>query len=229
MLMPAAASQFHATIMQSASPVLQESSLSTVRLLPSSIITQLNNNYVFSGVLSQMEYSQHPVATIIFSYCIVTAADMVPFVPCQPLAIALGAKLGFGLAFPIAALGQTTAGILAFCTARKAAKTDFAKKAASANLSPEALAKLQEFRSLTAAEEQGDERVLLALIGLRLAPFFPFSAGNYLLGGTTSVPFPLFVIATLIGCIASNFLSVTIGTGGAMLFSSSNDSLLLAL
>ena len=86
----------------------------------------------------------------------------------------------------------------------------------NAKLSPEAIQKLQDFRILTSVEEQGDMKILLALIGLRLAPFFPFSAGNYLLGGTTSVPLRLFVLATLFGCVLSNFVSVSLGTGGAM-------------
>ena len=143
---------------------------------------------------------------------------MIPFVPCQPLAIALGSKLGFVLALPIAVIGQTTAGILAFTAARKAADTDFAKEQAL-KLNPDGLQKLEKIRKLTAVEEQGDGKIFMALIGLRLAPFFPFSAGNYLLGGTTGVPLRLFVAATLMGCLASNFLSVTIGAGGAMLFS----------
>ena len=89
-------------------------------------------------------------------------------------------------------------------------------------LSPEALQKLQEFRSLTSTEEQGNIKILLALIGLRLAPFFPFSAGNYLLGGTTSVPLSLFGVATLFGCLLSNFLSVSLGSAGGALLLSSN-------
>ena len=175
----------------------------------------------FNDLLANLDLSQHPVTTLLASYCLVTAADMVPFVPCQPLAIALGAKLGFALAFPITAIGQTTAGILAFSAARKASDTDLARKALELN--PEAVQKLEELRTLTSAEEQGDGKVLLALIGLRLAPFFPFSAGNYLLGGTTAVPLRLYVLATLMGCIASNFLSVTIGAGGAMIFSMSDN------
>ena len=172
---------------------------------------------LLSNLLKNLEFSQHPITTILASYFLVTATDMIPFVPCQPLAIALGAKLGFMLAFPITAIGQTTAGILAFTAARKAADTNFAKDAME-ELNPQALTKLEEFRQLTTVEEQGDGKILLALIGLRLAPFFPFSAGNYLLGGTTAVPLRLFVVATLMGCIASNLLSVTIGAGGAMLF-----------
>ncbi len=171
---------------------------------------------LLNDVLANMDVSQNPAATIFASYCLVTAADMIPFVPCQPLAVALGAKLGFALAFPITAIGQTTAGILAFSAARKAANTDFAKE--TVQLNPEAMQKLEDLRKLTSAEEQGDSKILLALIGLRLAPFFPFSAGNYLLGGTTVVPLRLFIVATLMGCIASNFLSVTIGAGGAMIF-----------
>ena len=171
-----------------------------------------------TNVLSTFDVANHPITTILTSYCLVTAADMVPFVPCQPLAIALGAQLGFGLAFPITAMGQTSAGILAFLAARKAANSEIAQETVSTKLSPEALQKLQEFRQMTDAEEQGDQKILLALIGLRLAPFFPFSAGNYLLGGSTSVPLRLFVVATLMGCFFSNFLSVSIGAGGAMFF-----------
>ena len=140
---------------------------------------------------------------------------MVPLVPCQPLAIALGAKLGFAAAFPITALGQTTAGVLAFASARRASESlafgDEDGAAAANDLAEDVLLKLQELRAMTTAEEQGEQKILLALIGLRLAPFFPFSAGNYLLGGTTSVPLRLFVVATLFGCLLSNFLSVSIG------------------
>lgn len=216
--------------MQSVSLLSPESLLPTLSS-STSILAQetLSNNNAFTEILGHLEFSQHPIATTILSYCLVTTADMVPFVPCQPLAIALGAQLGFGVAFPITTLGQATAGILAFSAARKAADTEFAKSMTTSKLSPQALEKLEDFRSLTAAGEgeQGDGRILLALIGLRLAPFFPFSAGNYLLGGTTSVPLRLFVIATLIGCIGSNFLSVTVGAGGALLFLSSNDGLLI--
>ena len=185
----------------------------------------LNNDMpssmLFDNLLSTLDVSQHPTATIIASYCLVTASDMIPFVPCQPLAIALGAKLG-PIAFPITALGQTTAGVLAFTASRRLSNSIIMEEGemeimiSNAKLSPEAIQKLQDFRILTSVEEQGDMKILLALIGLRLAPFFPFSAGNYLLGGTTSVPLRLFVLATLFGCVLSNFVSVSLGTGGAM-------------
>ena len=188
---------------------------------------------LLNNILSNFDIKQHPITTILTSYCLVTACDMIPFVPCQPLAIALGAKLGFSIAFPITALGQCTAGILAFTSARQLSnnmtnntsdKVSGKKKTtiySTDKLSPEALQKLQEFRSLTSTEEQGNIKILLALIGLRLAPFFPFSAGNYLLGGTTSVPLSLFSVATLFGCLLSNFLSVSLGSaGGALLLSS---------
>lgn len=174
-----------------------------------------------NDALSALEFSDHPLTTVLVSYCLVTVADMVPFLPCQPLAIALGAKFGFSVAFPITALGQTTAGFLAFSAARQASNSDFAKQQ-TMQLSEEAQLQLQEFRKMTNAKQQGDAKILMALVGLRLAPFFPFSAGNYLLGGTTSVPLGLFLLATVFGCLASNFLSVSIGAGGAMLFSGFN-------
>ena len=55
--------------------------------------------------------------------------------------------------------------------------------------------------------------VFLALVGLRFAPFFPFSAGNYLLGGATTVTIRSFIVATILGCLASNAISVLIGMG----------------
>jgi len=197
---------------------------------------QLTTTYdtppLLNNILSNFDINQHPITTILTSYFLVTACDMIPFVPCQPLAIALGAKFGFSIAFPITALGQCTAGILAFTSARQLSNnmmnnvSDIDSEEATMytdKLSPEALQKLQEFRSLTSTEEQGNIKILLALIGLRLAPFFPFSAGNYLLGGTTSVPLTLFGLATLFGCLLSNFLSVSLGSaGGALLLSSSN-------
>jgi len=198
-------------------------------------IDQLTTTYdtspLLNNLLSNFDIKQHPITTILTSYCLVTACDMIPFVPCQPLAIALGAKLGFSIAFPITALGQCTAGILAFTSARQLSNnmmnnvSDIDSEEATMytdKLSPEALQKLQEFRSLTSTEEQGNIKILLALIGLRLAPFFPFSAGNYLLGGTTSVPLSLFGVATLFGCLLSNFLSVSLGSAGGALLPSSN-------
>jgi len=213
-ILSAVSSSTNTNLLLSAGEILSNADTTTQQLTTATTTTP------YSDILDTLEFSQHPIATILTSYCLVTAADMIPFVPCQPLAIALGAKLGFAVAFPITAMGQTTAGILAFSAARQAADSDIAKTVAANKLSPEALEKLQDFRDLTAAEEQGDQKILLALIGLRLAPFFPFSAGNYLLGGTTAVPLRLFVIATLLGCLLSNFLSVTIGAGGAMLFQS---------
>lgn len=177
-----------------------------------------NTAQMFDGVLSAISPSEHPVASILGSYALVTAADMVPFLPCQPLAVALGAKLGFSLAFPITAAGQTTAGILAFTFARRAADTDMIRDAAAARLEPEALEEFEEFRIMTAGGTKEDDRnVLLTLIGLRLAPFFPFSAGNYLLGSATAVPLSLFTGATLFGCLLSNFVSTSIGAGGAII------------
>jgi uncharacterized membrane protein YdjX (TVP38/TMEM64 family) len=70
---------------------------------------------------------------------------------------------------------------------------------------------------MTSSDEQDDRTILLTLAGLRLAPFFPFSAGNYLLGGTTAVPLSLFAIATFLGCLLSNFVSTTVGAGGTMI------------
>ena len=107
--------------------------------IPDSAVVQ--TPVFLDNLLSNFDLSSHPVTTILASYCLVTAADMVPFVPCQPLAIALGAKLGFNLAFPITAIGQTTAGVLAFSAARRAADSDIAQQTAVTKLSPEALEK----------------------------------------------------------------------------------------
>lgn len=172
--------------------------------------------HLYDGIVSAINpnVDDHPFATILGSYLLVTAADMVPFVPCQPLAIALGSKLGFSLAFPITSAGQTTAGVLAFSAARRAADSDLVREA-SGRLDPEALVKFDEFRRQTSREERDDGSILLGLIGLRLAPFFPFSAENYLLGGGTAVPLSLFTVATLFGCLISNLFSTSLGAGGA--------------
>jgi uncharacterized membrane protein YdjX (TVP38/TMEM64 family) len=177
---------------------------------------------IFDNIFSTLEISSDhtTLSTIVASYVLVTCGDMIPFVPCQPLAVALGAKLGW-LAFPITSFGQLTAGILSFTSARQLSKSVLADEEAitSSKLSPEAIQKLEDFRKLTTQEEQGDMKILYALIGLRLAPFFPFSAGNYLLGASTDVPLRLFFLATLFGCLLSNFISVSAGAGGAYFLS----------
>jgi uncharacterized membrane protein YdjX (TVP38/TMEM64 family) len=175
---------------------------------------------LLDGLLSSISSpadSDHPLASIVGSYLLVSISDMVPFVPCQPLAIALGAKLGFYLAFPITLAGQTTAGILAFSAARYAASSDFVTDALiKLDKDEETMAKFEEFQRMTGTEENDNRTILLALVGLRLAPFFPFSAGNYLLGGATAVPLPLFAIATLFGCTLSNLVSTSVGAGGVV-------------
>lgn len=154
---------------------------------------------------------------LVSSLLVVTASDMVPFVPCQPLAISLGATLGIW-AYPICVTGQTMAGILAFLSSRKAADSDQVQQVLNRLDSEEAKDKFQELRQLGTTE--GEDKVLLALIGLRLAPFFPFSAGNYLLGGGTGVGLRPFIIATIFGCLLSNLLSVSVGIGGSGLLQS---------
>lgn len=151
--------------------------------------------------------------TIVSTVALVTASDMVPFVPCQPLAIALGSTLGVW-AFPICVMGQSLAGILAFQSARLASDLDSTKQVLE-SLTPKALEKFEDFRRIGSSEKEST--VLLGLIGLRLAPFFPFSAGNYLLGGATGVGLRPFVTATLFGCLLSNLLSVAIGIGASEL------------
>jgi uncharacterized membrane protein YdjX (TVP38/TMEM64 family) len=101
--------------------------------------------------------------------------------------MALGSHLGVW-AFPICVLGQTLAGLLAFASARTAADSDRVQHVLD-SLGTQAESKFNEFRQLGTGEERTVLLALiLALIGLRLAPFFPFSAGNYLLGGGHSRP-----------------------------------------
>lgn len=151
---------------------------------------------------------------------LVTASDMIPFVPCQPLAVALGSQLGIW-AFPICVVGQTLAGTIAFTTARRVTDDISSTTNERANeilnsLGDDARGKFETFRRLGTDAKEGT--VLLALIGLRLAPFFPFSAGNYLLGSATGVALRPFLIATVFGCFLSNFLSVAIGITGGEVF-----------
>ena len=155
--------------------------------------------------------------TIASTFVLVTASDMIPFVPCQPLAITLGATLGLW-AFPICVLGQSLAGVLAFQSARAIADAEGVQKVLD-GLGEEAREKFDQFKKMGTKEKE--ETVFLALIGLRLAPFFPFSAGNYLLGGATGVGLRPFFLATLLGCLLSNFLSVSIGVGGMELLQNS--------
>jgi len=150
----------------------------------------------------------------ISSLLLVTASDMVPFVPCQPLAMTMGAALGVW-AYPICITGQTTAGVLAFLVSRKASDSTQVQQVLEGLASSEARDKFEEFKQLGTTEEES--KVLLTLIGLRLAPFFPFSAGNYLLGGGTSVGLRPFFLATLLGCLLNNILSVSVGIGGSEL------------
>jgi uncharacterized membrane protein YdjX (TVP38/TMEM64 family) len=144
---------------------------------------------------------------------LVTGSDMIPFLPCQPLAITLGATYGV-YAYPMCVIGQTIAGVLAFRAARLASDSEKVLGLLD-NLNGEAQTKFQEFKKLGTTEQE--LQVFLALVGLRLAPFFPFSIGNYLLGAGTGVGLRPFLLATIIGCLLSNLLSVSVGIGGSEL------------
>jgi uncharacterized membrane protein YdjX (TVP38/TMEM64 family) len=198
-------------------------------VLPSDMIASGSDLIALSSVLQPPEFiadfvgnfdvEDNLIPTVLSSYALVTISDMIPFLPCQPLAVALGAKLGFSWAYPITLAGQTTAGVLAFSLARRAADTELAQEYLD-SLDEEAMEKFREFQLTTSSETQDERTLLVALIGLRLAPFVPFSAGNYLLGGTTAVPLSLFFVATLVGSLLSNFLSTSVGAGGAIFFQS---------
>eukprot|EP00536_Pseudo-nitzschia_multiseries_P009431 jgi/Psemu1/288459/fgenesh1_pg.262_\ len=189
--------------------------------------------------------------TVLSTIALVTASDMIPFVPCQPLAISLGARYGLG-AFPVCVIGQTLAGVLAFSSSRRLSHPERLRTAWEA-LGSDGARAFREFRdsvpvpvpvpgdnntggppsgvpgavgadetksetkseSERKTERQSETTVFLALVGLRLAPFFPFSAGNYLLGGATNVGLRPFILATLLGCTVSNAASVLVGMGGA--------------
>lgn len=206
-------------------------------------------NFNFNNFNHNFEVPDNP-PTILSTIAFVTASDMIPFVPCQPLAISLGAKYGLW-AFPVCVTGQTLAGILAFQSSRRMSDSERIQKAFEA-LGNDGNQRFREFRESVLGgddnnnndDRYGDDRddsttvllindndntskpgadvdertVFFALVGLRLAPFFPFSAGNYLLGGATSVGIRPFVLATILGCMASNAASVLVGMGGAELF-----------
>lgn len=178
---------------------------------------QMGSLIDYSALLLDPSANVPSLQVLVSSLLLVTASDMVPFVPCQPLAISMGATLGIW-AYPICVMGQTMAGILAFLSSRKAADSQQVQQVLDGLGSQEARDTFQDFRQLGTAE--GEEKVLLALIGLRLAPFFPFSAGNYLLGGGTGVGLRPFILATLFGCLLSNLLSVSVGIGGSELLQS---------
>ena len=134
---------------------------------------------------------------------------MIPGVPCQPLAVALALKLKWG-ALPILIAGQTTAGVLAFHVSRRASDSELLNGKLE-SLPPDMRERFEKFRTL--GKNSSNLKVFAALIGLRLAPFFPFSAGNYLLGAGTQVSLLPFTLATVCGCITSNTISVGVGVG----------------
>ena len=107
--------------------------------------------------------------------------------------------------------------MLAFRSARLVRHAGGVERAVK-GLNEEALELFRSVQTLGATDGGGgDGRVLMVLIGLRLALFFSFSTGNYLLGGARGVGLRPFLIATVIGCTLSNFVSVTMGMGGGEL------------
>ncbi|OEU21490.1 hypothetical protein FRACYDRAFT_235116 [Fragilariopsis cylindrus CCMP1102] len=214
---------------------------------------------VYNNVITTTTTIPIPDITTIFSTILfVTVSDMIPFVPCQPLAISLATVYGI-YAYPICVLGQTCAGIIAFQSSRLFSNTEKVQNVIE-NLNEDSNELFQNFQNkilkkqkpkpknknddkserskgvigevigtMTKRRSNGNDTtyddnddndtdvdewtVFLALVGLRFAPFFPFSAGNYLLGGATTVTIRSFIVATILGCLASNAISVLIGMG----------------
>jgi uncharacterized membrane protein YdjX (TVP38/TMEM64 family) len=144
------------------------------------VMTAPADNFIpFVSSLLEHTPPMPTLSVLVSSVLVVTASDMIPFVPCQPLAISMGSVLGVW-AFPVCVLGQTCAGTLAFWASRQAADSQRVQSTLE-NLNPAAKKQFDDsIRQFGTTESES--KVLLALIGLRLAPFFPFSAGNYLLG-----------------------------------------------
>jgi uncharacterized membrane protein YdjX (TVP38/TMEM64 family) len=217
----------------------------------STLCTEVYNNAITATI-------PIPDITTIFSTILfVTISDMIPFVPCQPLAISLATVYGT-YAYPICVIGQTFAGIIAFQSSRIFSNTEKVQNVIE-NLNDDGNELFQNFQNkiLKQQKQQNDDKservkgdaggvlgtmlnrssssvsttddddindndtdndvdewtVFIALVGLRFAPFFPFSAGNYLLGGATNVNIRSFILATILGCLASNAISVLIGMG----------------
>jgi uncharacterized membrane protein YdjX (TVP38/TMEM64 family) len=161
-----------------------------------------------------------PTAMVALSTAaLVTANDVVPCFPCQPLVMAVASQLGIW-AFPICVTGQTLGGVLAFGGARMAANSGVVKGKAMELLkgNDKALEKFKEFQAIGSNSKESMQ--LAALMGLRLTPFFPFTSGNYVLGSATSVGYRPFALATLFGCCVSQIISVGVGMGGAELVKS---------
>jgi hypothetical protein len=203
--------------------------LATFVRVSETLASAKNSDFEFEPIFD------NPLA-VLSTVALVTASDMVPFVPCQPLAISLGAKYG-ACAFPVCVVGQTMAGVLAFQSSRKVSDAEQVQNVLE-SLGDDGRLRFQKFRTDSllggSKDDNGDsdgdggptdERtVFFALVGLRLAPFFPFSAGNYLLGGATDVGLRPFVLATILGCMLSNAVSVLVGMGGAeLLMNSANN------
>lgn len=145
---------------------------------------------------------------------LVTLSDMIPFVPCQPIAVALGSTIGW-IALPICAAGQLLAALFSFIIARKSTESTAAQNAFD-TLPPNAKKILERIKNTEpndVGEPDNSLQTFATLIALRFSPF-PFSAGNYVIGSLTNVGLRSFGFATAIGCIMSNFASVGVGVQG---------------
>ena len=190
------------------------------------VLLSANVSRIFEIVTSAKNSNFKPIFgnpfVVLSTTALVTAFDtMVPFVPCQPLTISLGVRYGVW-AFLVCVVGQTLAGVLVFQLSRKVSDAKKVQRVLE-SLGDNGQLRFQKFKtkSLLGGGDTGGasekERTVFFALGLRLAPFFPFSAGNYLLGGATDVGLRPFVLATILGCTFSNAVSVLLGMGGAEL------------
>lgn len=135
---------------------------------------------------------------LVFGVIYVLAA--VFFVPGSVITLAAGAIFGLFWGTVTVSLASTTGAAIAFLIGRYAARRSVSQQAT----------KYPRFRVVDhAVGEEGWKVVVL----LRLAPVFPFSIGNYLLG-LTSIRFWPYIMASWLAMLPGTFLYVYLGHVG---------------
>ncbi|KAG1669889.1 hypothetical protein FOA52_002415 [Chlamydomonas sp. UWO 241] len=128
---------------------------------------------------------------------VVTALEMVPLLPTQPLTISAGLIFGAGKGSALIILAAMLAAVGAFLISRGVGRS-LAEKVVVKEAGEHGPVQAKIAEVTRAIRQGGPWQQLTAVLLMRLTPVVPFSAANYVLG-MTPIGLPAYIVATFLG------------------------------
>mmetsp|Transcript_35386 Transcript_35386/g.67691 ORF Transcript_35386/g.67691 Transcript_35386/m.67691 type:complete len:274 (-) Transcript_35386:128-949(-) len=155
----------------------------------------------------------------------ICAMEMIPFVPCGPIAMTAGLLYGTTKGLLTHILGQEAAALGAFLVGRLLVRRALGwTKLLKGEPAPRSVQRQRNYNCtsvwrlqaklvlvLDGMDKSSFRRQFLTFLLLRQSPLVPFSICNYTVGALTRLPLLPYALGTLIGCIPGNLVWVSVG------------------